>query len=255
MRSQRIAAALTALIIFAGLLLHSVGLAGWSSPTGTGGGGGSGTLDHAALTSNLAWTSSGHTGTASRIAGFDGSGNAAVLTYGETGNTTVVRTTAGGLLQPSILPVATTATQGAAKIRPMHLTLQQAGGSAGGQWTNMPAAKANLFGVGRQQTADLTNFTEARLAVCVDAAGAAGAQLAVQYSTDGGSTWKYLDDTADGAIGSATPKVSIASSGVAVSAWMTLAAAARADVRLRVVGDTGDGAVDPSFFFIELEVR
>jgi hypothetical protein len=119
----------------------------------------------------------------------------------------------------------------------------------------MPAAKASLFGVGRQQTADLTNFTQARVAVCMDAAGAAGSQIAIQYSTDGGSSWKYLDDTADGAIGSATPKVSIAASGAAVSAWMTLAAAARADVRLRVVGDTGDGAADPSFFFIELEVR
>jgi hypothetical protein len=40
-------------------------------------GGGGGTTDHAALTSNLAWTSSAHTGTASTLAGFDGGGAAA----------------------------------------------------------------------------------------------------------------------------------------------------------------------------------
>ena len=40
-----------------------------------GGGGGGGTTDHTGL-SNLAWTSSGHTGTASRLAGFSGAGAA-----------------------------------------------------------------------------------------------------------------------------------------------------------------------------------
>ena len=44
--------------------------------------GGGGTLDHAALTSNLAWGTSGHTGTASRLAAFDGSGNAAYQQVG-----------------------------------------------------------------------------------------------------------------------------------------------------------------------------
>ncbi|MCP4586008.1 hypothetical protein, partial [Pseudoalteromonas sp.] len=37
---------------------------------------GSGTLDHAALTSNLAWSSSTHTGTANYLAGFTGAGAA-----------------------------------------------------------------------------------------------------------------------------------------------------------------------------------
>ena len=42
-------------------------------------GGGGGVTDHAALTS-LGWTASGHTGTANRIAGFDGSSAATFLT-------------------------------------------------------------------------------------------------------------------------------------------------------------------------------
>ena len=43
------------------------------------GGGGGGTLDHAALTSNLAWTTSGHTSTADRLAGFSGVGAAVAV--------------------------------------------------------------------------------------------------------------------------------------------------------------------------------
>jgi hypothetical protein len=49
------------------------------------GGGGGGTTDHAALTSNLAWTSSAHTGTASRLASFDGAGAAAYTQIGAAG--------------------------------------------------------------------------------------------------------------------------------------------------------------------------
>ena len=43
--------------------------------------GGGGTSDHTAL-SHLAWTSSAHTGTASRLAGFDGTGAASYYTIG-----------------------------------------------------------------------------------------------------------------------------------------------------------------------------
>lgn len=46
-----------------------------------GGGGGGGTSDHAQLT-NLAWTSSAHTGTASRLAAFDAQGAAAYQQVG-----------------------------------------------------------------------------------------------------------------------------------------------------------------------------
>lgn len=46
-----------------------------------GGGGGSGTMDHNALTSNLAWMTSGHTGTADRVLGFNASGEAEFLPW------------------------------------------------------------------------------------------------------------------------------------------------------------------------------
>lgn len=50
----------------------------------TPGGGGGGSSDHATL-SALAWTSSGHTGTASRLAAFDGAGAAAYVQLGAAG--------------------------------------------------------------------------------------------------------------------------------------------------------------------------
>jgi len=58
-------------------------------------GGGGGVSDHTLL-SNLAWTASGHTGTASRVAGFDGAGAAAYLTGRDVCN--FVLTTRGDMM-------------------------------------------------------------------------------------------------------------------------------------------------------------
>ena len=44
-------------------------------------GGGAGTMDHNALTSNLAWLTSGHTGTAGKVIGFDSGGEAEFLPW------------------------------------------------------------------------------------------------------------------------------------------------------------------------------
>ncbi len=62
-----------------------------------------GTTDHAALASNLAWTTSGHTGTASRLAGFDASGVAALYT----------RATGLALLGAVVVPAAALSTSDA----------------------------------------------------------------------------------------------------------------------------------------------
>ncbi len=53
-----------------------------TTPRTTGVQGGGGATDHAVLASNLAWTTSGHTGTASKVASFSGAGAAAELTIG-----------------------------------------------------------------------------------------------------------------------------------------------------------------------------
>lgn len=117
-------------------------------------------------------------------------------------------------------------------------------------WTDMPAAVVEFPGVGNRArtVAVLTAVTQARLVATMNVAGAAGAELRVQYSTDSGGAWNYLD-------GATGPSVTIDATGLRVGSWVALASGAKADVWLRVVGAGGDNAVDPQFGNVSLQVR
>jgi len=121
--------------------------------------------------------------------------------------------------------------------------------AASAAWTAMPAALTELLGLTiLRARADLTGASEARLVANVGTAGAATpAKLRVQYSTDL-AAWTYLD-------GAAGPGVDIDSTGLRVSAWTAIEAAAAADVYLRVVGIDGDGAASPAFGSVYVQVR
>lgn len=120
--------------------------------------------------------------------------------------------------------------------------------SFGATWTAQPAALTELLGVTTaRRKFDLRRYTQARVVAYVDTAGAAGAKLRAQYSTDE-SAWAYLD-------GATGPSVAVDATGVEVSAWVDLEAAARADVFLRLVGIDGDGAADPVFGTLALQFR
>jgi hypothetical protein len=73
------------------------------------------------------------------------------------------------------------------------------------------------------------------------------AQLCAQYSLDQ-STWSYFDG-ADG------PCVTTHQVGLRVSGWVALAATAKDDVYVRVVGNRGDGVAAPAFGNISIEVE
>jgi hypothetical protein len=122
------------------------------------------------------------------------------------------------------------------------------GGFGNPAWTNQPAGLTELFGttVGRVK-ADLTAAAQVRVQASVATAGTAAAALRVQYSTDQ-SSWVYLD-------GSAGPSVGVGTTGLKVSSWVAPTAGAKADVFLRVVGISGDGAADPAFAHVLLQVR
>jgi hypothetical protein len=115
-------------------------------------------------------------------------------------------------------------------------------------WTNQPAGLTELFGTtaGRLKV-DITASTQVRLLSNVETAGAATAAIRVQYSTDQAS-WNYLD-------GGSGPSVGINTTGLKVSGWVSLAAGAKADVFLRVVGINGDATADPGFSSIILQVK
>ena len=116
-------------------------------------------------------------------------------------------------------------------------------------WTNQPSATTEFPGsTARRVQADLQRATEGRLSVNMGVAGASGSTLAAQYSTDGGSTWAYLD-------GSAGPTVAISAVDNAVGSWVNLASGAKADVLLRLVGAGGNATADPSFRRVCLETR
>ena len=122
---------------------------------------------------------------------------------------------------------------------------------AGGVWTNMPAALTEFAGAApfrARRLFDLTLYTQARMVASLGVAGAANAELRAQYSTDGGTTWLYLDG-ADG------PKVNISALMVRSGAWVNLATGAKADAQLRIVGINGDGVLDPNFGIIDLQLR
>jgi len=121
-------------------------------------------------------------------------------------------------------------------------------GSAALVWTNMPAALTEFREVTVQRTkVDLTNYKSARLIVNVDTAGFAGASLRLQYSLNE-ADWSYLD-------GATGPDCDISATGVEESTWVTLEAAAKDDVYLRLVGINGDGIEDPKFGSITAQFK
>ena len=118
----------------------------------------------------------------------------------------------------------------------------------GGQWDDMPAELTEFDGsAGYRTQYDLTDATEVRVVVNVETAGSTDSKIRAQYSTDG-STWNYLDDSSE-------PSIGVDASGLRVSPWASLASSAKADVYLRIVGLDGDGAADPIFSRIDIQVR
>jgi hypothetical protein len=97
---------------------------------------------------------------------------------------------------------------------------------------------------------DLTNATQARLVLLLPFPNIAPLTvpiLAVQYSTNGGSAWSYLD-------GSAGPVLTYGA-GAVVSGWVSLATGAKTDVLLRIVASGGNGSASLPFGAIYVQVK
>ena len=114
-------------------------------------------------------------------------------------------------------------------------------------WTNQPLALTEL--AGSRIAFDLSGGLQVRISTNVIVVGAAAARVGAQCSNDGGSTWHFFDDGTQ-------PNVQINTTGPKQSAWIDIIAACRADGTLiRVGGQGGDGALDPSFGLTLLEFR
>ena len=123
------------------------------------------------------------------------------------------------------------------------VTLLQSG--AGETWFNMPAALTEFDSISHTRTKlDLTGAVDSRVVVRKGAAAVATAKIKVQYSSDE-STWADLCEVS----------LSITVDVTHVGAWTVVPSGAKADVFVRIVGIDGDGAADPTFGLITLQVR
>lgn len=95
---------------------------------------------------------------------------------------------------------------------------------------------------------DLTMFREIRLVAKVNGQASASAILYLEYAPDG-ATFVAID-------GGTGTNLAVGSTGIKVSGWVSIAAAAKiANATLRVMGSGGDGATVGSFANIYAEVR
>jgi len=118
-------------------------------------------------------------------------------------------------------------------------------------FTNMPAGvqEITLGTTNRYRSkADLTNYQQVRVTVGVSTAGSTNAGFYLQYSTDDSS---FTD------IGTASGSdiAVIGTTGTKVSGWVNLPTGAKADVFLRCVAISGDGAADPVVGLITAQFR
>lgn len=117
-------------------------------------------------------------------------------------------------------------------------------------WTAQPAAITEFFGnAGRRQYADLTGYTQFRFTVRIGAAGPTNGVIRPQFSTDDGATWADFNATLSNV------NLSVATIANRRTAWLSLPTTARADILLRVVGESGDGTTNSNIGMTALHAR
>ena len=115
-------------------------------------------------------------------------------------------------------------------------------------WSNQPAALTEFKGnTDCRVKVDTVGHVQCRLVVNVITAGFAGSTMHAEY--DAGSGFLELADTAN------AMDVAIDATGLIDSGFVNIDALSKADVTIRIVGEGGDGMVDPDFTMIHLEFR
>ena len=115
----------------------------------------------------------------------------------------------------------------------------------------MPAALTEFNGLTIYRTKyDLTNASQARIVISFPTGTIVPVSpiFAVQYSTNNGTTWAYLDGVSGPSAGYGP--------GVQAGAFVAITALALpADVQLRVVASGGDGATTVLIGIVEVQVK
>lgn len=123
--------------------------------------------------------------------------------------------------------------------------------NAGVTLSTVAAAAAFLGKSNRNvQRIDLTDFTQVRFTGRTTTIGSAGTKLTLKYHTAFSTT-----QTDYVTIGTSAVEFAIDATGVGTSAWVDLAAGAKADVYTSVEQSGGDGATSPVIAFLEAQFR
>jgi len=104
------------------------------------------------------------------------------------------------------------------------------------------------YGTDYRKRMVLDNYTQARISTIVHDVGYATSSLAVQYSTNDGVDWDFID-------GLGAPSLSLASTGNIAGEWISMVSESKSDVVLRWVSQGGNAVASPSIGSIILVVR
>lgn len=114
--------------------------------------------------------------------------------------------------------------------------------------TQIPAAITE-WDDGQRQIFDLTNYTQARMAVRITSASIAGCTVNTQYSADNAATWNSMSVDLNG------PSASLAAVGTIAGPWFAINSASQADVQLRWTTFNGDSVTGVKLGSIALHVK
>lgn len=142
-------------------------------------------------------------------------------------------------------------TSAAASGGALHMVIPFSIGAS--SWSNMPAAATFFLGIATSLKVDLTGFTQVRIGFHIGStAGYAGSKLIARYST---SFTVTASDPSDIGATEVSAALDGSTNTYAVSSWVNLAAGAKADVWVCIIGTGGDGAIDPQIRWCTLEFK
>lgn len=120
-------------------------------------------------------------------------------------------------------------------------------------FTNLPLLGVEVgANLRTRRILDLTNATQFRLGGVLVTAAAIAAKVRIDYSTDGGTTWAALKDTA----ATTDPDMPLNGAvGVRTGTWTALVAAAKVECQIRAFAYNGDGVVDPVIAALYMQVK
>ena len=110
---------------------------------------------------------------------------------------------------------------------------------------NVPAAVTEQDS--SRKEVDLSEFTEVRISVDVEGVGV-DSEIAIQYSSDGGVGWEYMDNISQ-------PTCSLKATGVITSEWIEMHDSAKSDILIKWVTQGGNSSESPVISSIILGAR